>query len=288
MKALVFGTTGQVAQALAQTCPAGVQMVALSRAQADLSDPVACVAAIAAHPCDVIINAAAYTAVDRAEEEEALATVINGAAPAAMARAAAAAGIPFLHVSTDYVFDGTGEAPWRPEHATDPLNAYGRSKLVGEQGIQAAAGPHAILRTSWVFSETGANFVKTMLRLSDTRDALSVVNDQIGGPTAADDIAVALWSMAAQCHTGRAPSGIYHFAGAHDTTWECFARETFAQAGRDVTVTGIPASEYPTLAKRPMNSRMDCTSLEADFGITRPDWRASLGRVITALNGIES
>lgn len=279
MKLLVFGATGQVAMALRARVPGAVF---LSRAEADLSDPAACAAAIAASDAEAVINAAAWTAVDRAESEEAAATVVNGDAPAAMARAAAARGVPFLHVSTDYVFDGSGDRPWRPGDATGPLGAYGRSKLAGEMGVAAAGGTHAILRTSWVFSGHGANFVKTMLRLGKTRDTLSVVADQIGGPTAAADIVDALLAMAARLREVPGLTGTYHFAGAPDVSWAAFAREVFAQAGMATVVTDIPTTAYPTPARRPANSRLDCADLEA-FGIARPDWRASLGAVLREL-----
>lgn len=278
MTILVFGRTGQVATELLRQG----EVTALGRAEADLSDPAACAAAIAASDATAVINAAAYTAVDKAEEEEALATTVNGDAPAAMARACAAKGVPFLHVSTDYVFDGTGTQPWKPGDAVAPLGAYGRSKLAGEEGVRAAAGAHAILRTSWVFSAHGANFVKTMLRLSETRDALNVVDDQIGGPTPAADIAATLLAMAAAMADGR-EGGTYHYGGAPAVSWAAFAREIFARADRDVTVTGIPAADYPTPAARPLNSRMDGASLEADFGIAPPDWRSGLDAVLTDL-----
>ena len=283
MKVLVFGRTGQVAHELRRRVPGDVTLTALGRAAADLSDPEAAAAAITRHPADIVINAAAYTAVDRAEEEEALATVVNGASPTAMARAAADRGLPFLHISTDYVFDGSGTAPWRPEAPTAPLGAYGRSKLAGERGVRAAGG--TVLRTSWVFSAHGANFVKTMLRLAETRDRISVVADQVGGPTAAADIADALWTMAAAFHAGSARAGLYHFAGVPDVSWADFAREIFAQAGRAVTVEDIPTSAYPTPAARPGNSRLDCRDLETHFGITRPDWRRSLAEVMKELTG---
>ncbi|NUB46505.1 dTDP-4-dehydrorhamnose reductase [Fertoebacter nigrum] len=287
MQALIFGTTGQLALALARQVPAGVTAQHLSRAAADLADPAACAAAILAARPDVVINAAAYTAVDRAETDEAMALRVNGDSPAAMARASADLGIPFLHVSTDYVFDGSGTAPWQPDDATGPLGAYGRSKLAGEAGIRAAGGAHAILRTSWVFSADGANFVKTMLRLSETRDRLSVVGDQTGGPTPAAAIAAALWRMAQAFHAGQGAggglTGTYHFAGAPDVSWAGFARAIFAAAGRDVEVADIPTAAYPTPAARPANSRMDCTSLETVFGIARPDWRAGLDEVLAAL-----
>lgn len=277
---LVFGKTGQVATELQRQA----DVVALGRDQADLSDPYACALAIRAHNPAAVINAAAYTAVDKAEEQEPLATTINGEAPGAMAQACADLGIPFLHVSTDYVFSGTGTARWQVGDPTDPPNAYGRSKLAGELAVQAAGGNFAILRTSWVFSAHGANFLKTMLRLSETRDALTVVDDQIGGPTPADKIAEALLTMAHAMQAGQG-GGVYHFAGEPDTSWAGFAREIFAQAGKQVQVTGIPSSDYPTPARRPLNSRLDCTKLETDFGISAPDWRAGIARVLTDLKG---
>lgn len=281
MTVLVFGQTGQVAQELARRAPDAVY---LGRGQADLSDPAACTAAIRAHAPEVVINAAAYTAVDRAETDEAAALQVNGAAPGAMAQACADLGIPFLHVSTDYVFDGSGTAPWKPEDPVAPLGAYGRSKLAGEQAVRAAGARHVILRTSWVFSAHGANFVKTMLRLGADRPALRVVADQIGGPTPAGGIAAALLTMADALRQGAA-GGTYHYAGAPDTSWACFARETFAQAGLAVTVEDIPTEAYPTPARRPLNSRLDCATL-ADFGIARPDWQRALAEVVSELKGI--
>jgi len=281
---LVFGATGQVAQELRKRAP---HAAFLGRGTADLSDPQACDGAIRASGASAVINAAAYTAVDRAEEEEALATTINGAAPGAMARAAADLGIPFVQISTDYVFDGSGHHAWSPHDHTNPLGAYGRSKLVGEQAVQAAGGAYGILRTSWVFSAHGQNFVKTMLRLSETRDSLQVVEDQIGGPTAAGDIAQAVLVMAEALRQDASKSGIYHFAGAPDVSWAEFARAIFKLAGRGVEVTGIPATDYPTPAKRPGNSRMDCAATETVFGIHRPNWHDSLAQVMDDLKKAE-
>lgn len=278
MKILVFGRTGQVATELQRLA----EVTALGRVMADLAQPEDCAAAIRQHAPDLVINAAAYTAVDRAETEEELASVINGAAPGAMARACADLGIPFCHVSTDYVFDGGGVAPRRPTDPVAPCNAYGRSKLLGEEAVRAAGGQSAILRTSWVFSAHGNNFVKTMLRLSETRDTLNVVEDQIGGPTPAADIATALLIMGRAMVAGHA-GGLYHFSGAPDASWADFAREIFAQAGRATGVTGIPTSGFPTPAVRPQNSRLDCRTLEAEFGIGRPDWRVGLSRVLKEL-----
>lgn len=275
---LIFGKTGQVATELQRQA----DVIALGRDAADLGDPDACAAAIRAHAPTVVINAAAYTAVDRAEEDEEQAQVINAEAPGAMARACAGLAIPFLHVSTDYVFAGTGENAWRPTDPTGPQNAYGRTKLAGEEAVRAAGGNTAILRTSWVFSAHGNNFVKTMLRLSETRDHLTVVADQIGGPTPARAIAAALLTMARAMRTGQR-GGTYHFAGQPPTSWACFACETFALAGRAVTVEEIPTRAYPTPAARPLNSRLDCSSIKADFGIIPPDWQAELETVIAEL-----
>ena len=286
MRVLVFGKTGQVALALQrQAGRHGAILTALGRNVADLADPAACAAVLAARidEVDVVINAAAYTAVDRAEAEPDLARLVNAAAPAALARVAAAAGKPFLHISTDYVFDGSGSRPWHVDNPTGPLGIYGATKLAGEQGVVAAGGSHAILRTSWVFSADGSNFVKTMLRLGGQRDSLNVVADQIGGPTPADDIADALLKMAQALHAGQGTPGTYHFAGSPDVSWAAFAREIFVQAGMAVRVVDIPSTDYPTPARRPANSRLDCTSMQAAFGIARPDWRSGLAQVLRAL-----
>lgn len=279
MTILVFGKTGQVARELT----AFADVTCLDRSQADLEQPETCAAAIRAAAPTAVINAAAYTAVDRAEEEETLATVINGDAPAAMARECAALGIPFVSISTDYVFDGSGETPWQPTDPTGPLGAYGRSKLVGEQGIAQAGGTYGILRTSWVVSAHGNNFVKTMRRLEVERDQLSIVADQIGGPTPARDIAAACLSMARQLADDADKLGIYHFAGAPDVSWAGFARAIFAELETNCEVTDIPSSDYPTPAQRPLNSRLDCSSLETTFGISRPDWRQGLRDILRDL-----
>ena len=283
MNILVFGHNGQVATELRALAGADLQLTTLDRAAADLTDPAACAAAIAAHKPDAVINAAAYTAVDRAEEDEATAHAINADAPAAMAQACATQGIPFVTISTDYVFSGEGDAPWTPADATGPKGAYGRTKLAGEQAVAAAGGAWAILRTSWVVSAHGNNFVKTMLRLGATRDALTVVDDQIGGPTGAAEIAQACVTIARTLCDTPELSGIYHFAGAPDASWADFARGIFDKSGLGCTVTGIPSSEYPTPATRPLNSRMDCTATTAAFGIARPDWRVSLDAILAQL-----
>ncbi|MFN3274052.1 MAG: dTDP-4-dehydrorhamnose reductase [Paracoccus sp. (in: a-proteobacteria)] len=277
---LVFGRTGQVAQELAALAP---DATCLGRDSADLTDPDACAAAIMATRPQAVINAAAYTAVDRAETDAGIARLVNTDAPAAMARACADLGIPFLHISTDYVFDGAGEAPRSEDAPTGPLGVYGATKLAGEQAIAQAGGQWAVMRTSWVFSAHGGNFVKTMRRLGAERDRLTVVADQIGGPTPAADIAAAALTMIAAMQNDAARGGIYHFAGAPDTSWAGFAREIMAQAQLGAEVADIPSGDYPTPAARPLNSRLDCTKIAQDFGIARPDWRAGLARVLEQL-----
>lgn len=278
---LVFGTTGQVARELrSQSGPR--QLVGLSRADADLFDPGRCAAQILRFQPQAVINAAAYTAVDRAEEEEDLALVVNGKAPGEMARICASMDIPFLHISTDYVFAGKGEKPHQPTDPPEPQNAYGRTKLAGEDAVRAAGGRHVILRTSWVFSEHGANFVKTMLRLSEARSALSIVKDQIGGPTPARSIAQTLLTLADALCAGER-GGTYHYAGAPFCSWDQFAGQIFARAGREIEITGIQTSDYPTPALRPLNSRLDCASLETDFGIIPPSWEDALTRIVKVL-----
>ncbi|MEY4983577.1 MAG: dTDP-4-dehydrorhamnose reductase [Pseudomonadota bacterium] len=283
MKLLVFGQTGQVARELARRMPEGISARFLSRAEADLADPAACAAAIAASDADAVLNAAAWTAVDRAEAEEPAATVVNGDAPAAMARACAARAIPFLHVSTDYVFDGAGSAPFTPDHPTGPLGAYGRSKLAGERGILASGAQALVLRTSWVVSAHGANFVKTMIRLGRERESLRVVADQTGGPTPAAAIADALVTAARAMVAGQA-GGVHHFSGAPDVTWAEFARAIMAEAGLSCRIEDITTADYPTPARRPANSRLDCSAFTSAFGVARPDWRAALADIVQELS----
>lgn len=282
MKLLVFGKTGQVARELARRCPAGFDAQFLGRDEADLSDPDRCALAIAEANVDAVINVAAWTAVDTAETAELEATVVNGEAPGAMARACAAKAIPFLHVSTDYVFNGSGSDAFIPDHPTAPLGAYGRSKLAGEEAIRASGARHLILRTSWVVSAHGANFVKTMLRVGSDRDNLNVVSDQIGGPTPAAAIADALYRAATAMTAGHA-GGTHHFAGTPDVSWADFARSIMEAAHLPCQIEDIPTSDYPTPAQRPLNSRLDCTSFTREFGVARPDWKIGLQSIISEL-----
>lgn len=280
MRVLVFGQTGQVARELAKALP---DATFLGRDQADLTQPEACAQIIRDSDAEAVINAAAYTAVDQAETDEATAQLVNGDAPGAMARAAATRDLPFVHISTDYVFDGRGDAPYRPTDPTGPIGAYGRTKLAGEDAVRAAGGRFAILRTSWVVSAHGHNFVKTMLRLGAERDGLNVVADQVGGPTCAADIARAVVRMAQGLAGDVDLSGTYHFAGAPDVSWADLARQIFTHAGLTCQVTDIPSSAYPTPAARPENSRLDMTDTTARFGIERPDWRQGLRDILGEL-----
>lgn len=278
---LIFGRTGQVARELARLAP-GARFV--GRDEAELTDPAACAAVIGRETPAAVINAAAYTAVDQAEADGETARLVNAEAPGAMAGACAELGIPFLHVSTDYVFDGSGEAPRAEDAPTGPLGVYGQTKLDGERAIAAAGGQWAVMRTSWVFSAHGTNFVKTMRRLGAERERLTIVADQVGGPTPAAEIAAALLAMVRAMAADRGKGGLYHFAGSPDVSWAGFAGAIFARSGLSPEVVEIPTSAYPTPARRPLNSRLDCSAISRDFGIARPDWRAGLDRVIEELS----
>jgi len=291
LRVLMFGATGQVAREVRRRAGPELQVRALDRSAADLADPNACAALVADADVDVVINAAAYTAVDRAEDEIALAEQVNGVAPGAMAQAAAARNLPFLHVSTDYVFAGDADRPWCEDDPTGPINAYGRSKRTGEIAVAAAGGPHAVLRTAWVFSAHGANFLRTMLRLAAARDALSVVDDQIGDPTPAAAIADALITVAHAFNEGRGVSGVFHFSGGPGVSWRLFAEEIFRQASargmiaRVPKVTPIPSAAWPTPAARPRNSRLNCGRIASSYGIDKPDWRNAVDAVLADLAG---
>ena len=281
---LVFGSTGQVARELA-VLP---DTECLSREIADLTNPSGCAAVIRQRQPDAVINAAAYTDVDRAETEEELATLINGEAPGAMALVCAELDIPFVTISTDYVFDGNGQSPWSPTDEPRPLGAYGRSKRAGEIAVAATSARWVILRTSWVVSAHGKNFVKTMLRLGTSRDHLSIVADQVGGPTPARDIAHACYKLACDMRGDPAKGGIYHYAGQPNVSWADFAREIFRQAELNCSVEDIPTSDYPTPATRPLNSRLGCADLARDFALTQPDWRSGLSCILSDLRGCDS
>ncbi|MDC3002503.1 dTDP-4-dehydrorhamnose reductase [Paracoccaceae bacterium] len=276
---LVFGKTGQVATEL----QSHKDVIALGRDEADLSIPIICAEAIKRYKPCVVINAAAYTAVDKAESEENLANTINGDAPGSMATACAEHNIPLVHLSTDYVFDGLGTAPWTVADTPNPKNAYGRSKLKGEQAISNSGCVHAILRTSWVVSAHGNNFVKTMRRLSETRDRITVVDDQVGGPTCARNIAQTCISIAEQLIKDPGKSGVYHYSGQPNVSWCQFANAIFEQIDCKTIASPISTREYSTPASRPLNSRLDCRDMQDTFGIARPFWRDGLEDILRNL-----
>ena len=294
MRILVIGRSGQLAREIGRAAPGATR---LARAEADLSDPAACAAAIRARAgeVDAVINAAAWTAVDRAEAEEEAAHTVNAAAPGAMAAECAALGLPFLHVSSDYVFDGSGDGPWPEDAPAAPLGAYGRTKLAGERAVaeamaEAVAGsgaPHAILRTSWVVSAHGTNFVRTMLRLGAERDELSVVDDQVGAPTPAADLAAALLAMAARMRAPAPPSGTFHLQSRPFVSWAGLAAHIMARAGLSCRIRPIPSADYPTPAPRPLNSRLGGARLSDAFGLDPIDWRPGLDAILAELGALK-
>jgi dTDP-4-dehydrorhamnose reductase len=284
---LVAGKTGQLARGLVQEARRrGTALVALGRPELDLTEPQGLARAIEAHAPRAIVNAAAYTAVDKAETEPALAMAVNRDGAGALAAAAARLRVPFIHVSTDYVFDGRKDAPYVEDDAPSPLGAYGGSKLAGEAVVRAAYPGGVILRTSWVYSPFGQNFVTTMLRLADTRDKVQVVDDQHGAPTAAFDLATVILDLINRLTSAheRDAGGIYHLANQGETTWHGFAAAIFAgwaRRGRRVPVLeAITTAQYPTAAQRPANSRLDCGKIARTFGLRLPPWRSSLERCL--------
>lgn len=283
---LQFGSSGQLGTELTAVLSkdTGVRTTVLSRAEADFTDPSAIEnAVLKTGPLDVVINAVAYTAVDRAEQDEALAHRVNAESVEAMARACAARGVPLIHVSTDYVYDGAKPDPYVESDATAPLNAYGRTKLAGENRIRDHLPAHVILRTSWIYSASGRNFMTTMLRLGQERDEVRVVDDQHGAPTSARELAQAIGAIARQITGPAAPFGTYHYADAGETSWCGFAAEIFRQAGLKTRLLPIPASQYPTPARRPANSRLDLTKISRIFGIHPPAWQVALARVLAGM-----
>lgn len=283
---LQFGRSGQLGTELiaALSKDPGIRTTILSRAEADFTNPSAIEdVVLKAGKLDLVINAAAYTAVDRAEQEEAIAYRVNAEAVGAMARACAARAVPLIHVSTDYVYDGAKPGPYVESDPTGPVNAYGRTKLAGETLIRDHLPAHVILRTSWVYSARGRNFLTTMLKLGAERDEIRVVDDQVGAPTSARDMAEAIAVIARQI-TGPAPQfGTYHYADAGETSWHGFAAEILRQAGLKARAVPIPTAEYPTPARRPGNSRLDVTKISRIFGIHPPAWQTSLAKMLAGM-----
>lgn len=279
---LVTGGTGQVGTELrARAARYGMEVVAPGRAELDLSSPEAIDRFLDGRECGAVINSAAYTAVDRAESEPDLAHAVNAVAPEVLARATAARGLRLLQVSTDYVFDGSKDVPYDEADAVAPLGVYGASKEAGERAVREINPGHVILRTAWVVSPHGANFVKTMLRLGRERPVLRVVDDQRGCPTSAGDIADALLTIA----TGGGPPGTYHFVNAGAASWCDLARFVLERAGIDAPVEAITTADFPTPARRPANSRLSTAKLMRDYGITPRPWQDAVGEVADVLIG---
>lgn len=283
-RVFIAGEHGQIAQALAGAYNLRGDHVALvGRSTISVTDQRHLLSAVIAFDPDLVVNAAAYTAVDQAEDDKEAAFAINRDGAGFVAAAAEAAGVPVIHLSTDYVFDGKKQAPYLETDPTNPLSVYGESKLAGEIAVASCAGNHVILRTSWVCSPIGQNFVKTMLRLARDRDEVAVVDDQWAAPTFAADLAAAIMSIGdkfASADDCSGFSGIYHASSAGETTWYRLAREIMAQSavkgGPACRVRAIASSEYRTRAKRPADSRLDCSKLKRVFGISLPRWQASL------------
>ena len=296
MKILLLGKNGQVGWELQRALAPLGELTALDRQGddglcGDLTNLDGLAATVRAVQPQVIVNAAAYTAVDKAEGEPELAQRINAEAPAALAREAAALGALLVHYSTDYVFDGSGSAPWAEDAPTGPLGVYGATKLAGEHAIVQTGCPHLILRTSWVYAARGGNFARTMLRLAQERERLTVIDDQWGAPTGAELIADVTAHAVAQTRQQPARASIYHLAAAGETTWFSYAKYVLALAGqaqkaikiKATELLPIPTSAYPTPARRPHNSRLDTRKLQTRFGLALPPWQHGVSRMLAEI-----
>lgn len=284
MRVLITGRDGQLAQSLRRLADdQGVELLAIGRPDLDLGDARS-IEALADYGPDLVINAAAYTAVDQAEDEPEQAMRVNAEGAGLVAAMASRVGAPIIQISTDYVFDGMAERPYAEDAPTNPVGAYGRSKLKGEARVRGAATEHLIVRTSWVYSATGRNFVRTMLDLAKDRDVVRVVADQQGTPTAADDLAAGLLVAARQVFRTRAGWGTYHLAGKGTTSWATLARHVFECAEREglpkATVEDVTTADYPTRARRPANSALNSERFADAFGYVMPEWRSSVARVV--------
>jgi len=290
VRMLVTGRNGQIVRSLIERSPQRFEVVALGRPQLDLVGPAdAIVTGITAAQPDVIVSSAAYTQVDKAESEPDVAFAVNEHGAGAVAKAAHSLSVPLIHISTDYVFDGSKMSPYCEDDSTHPTGIYGASKLAGERAVLAAHANSALLRTAWVYSPFGSNFVKTMLRLAESRDEISVVADQRGNPTSALDIADAIFTVAANLIAGDRANqrGVFHMTGSGDASWSEFAQAVFAasaeEGGTSARVNPITAAEYPTPARRPTNSRLDCEKLALAHGVRLPPWQASMKEVVERL-----
>lgn len=285
MRILITGSRGQVGTELVRLAPQWAEVIALDSTQLDVSESEAVSKMVKEKKPALIINASAYTAVDRAETDQQRAYAVNRDGPVNLASVAQELGIPLFHISTDYVFNGNASESYLESSAVDPRSVYGRSKLMGEQGVAAACSQYIILRTSWVFAAHGTNFLKTMLRLGEERSELGVVSDQHGGPTSAASIARTLWDLVHRYRdagSARFEWGVFHFSGAPATTWYGFAHQIFSQARQLGIIERIPdlkpitSEAYPTPAQRPAYSVLNCTRLFATHQICQPDWREDL------------
>ena len=292
MKILLFGANGQVGWELQRSLSTLGELIALDRHSTELCGDLANLAGItntvtSVRP-DVVVNAAAYTAVDKAEADIQTAQLINATAPGAMAQAASAVGAWLVHYSTDYVFDGSGDTPWMEANPTGPLNAYGCTKLEGERHIVESCAKHLIFRTSWVYAARGGNFAKTMLRLAQERETMQVINDQFGAPTGADLLADVTAHAIRQVLNRPNDAGVYHLAAAGQTTWFDYSKHVIAQsieaqAAPEIivkTIKPVATSAFPTAAKRPHNSRLNTGKLERTFGLTMPPWQLGVNRML--------
>ncbi|MCX2898910.1 dTDP-4-dehydrorhamnose reductase [Pseudomonas mandelii] len=285
MKILISGQHGQVSRELQLRLGVLGELIVLGRDQMDLAQPDQIRQQIQRLRPDLIINAAAHTAVDLAESEPEAAFAVNGVAPGILAEEALELGVPLIHYSTDYVFDGSKPGPYTEDDAPNPLGVYGQSKLAGERAITQVEGQHLILRTSWVYSNHGRNFLLTMQRLLQEKPQLRIVADQIGAPTWAGTIAVSTFALIERWQAGDAGAwGIYHLSAEGETSWFGFAQaigEELRKQGKPcANLLPIPSSEYPTPAARPLNSRLDCTRLQQEWGVSQPVWTAALGECL--------
>jgi len=293
MRLVVTGKNGQVVSALQALASADLEIVTLGRPELDLAQPETVLQALRDAKPDVVVSAAAYTAVDKAESESELAFAVNRDGAGAAAQAAKELCVPIIHLSTDYVFDGAKATPYIETDPVGPTSVYGLSKLEGEKAVSATTGNHVILRTAWVYSQYGNNFVKTMLRLGENRDEINVVADQFGCPTSANDIAEATISIARRLSKDSSAflRGVFHLVGTGETNWADFARQVFEfsaeNGGKPVVVTDITTAEYPSTALRPANSRLNCSKLDEVYGIRLPEWQKSTRAVVSALAHIK-
>lgn len=289
MRLAVTGSRGQVVQSLLERAGTGAEVIALGRPVLDLADPASVLPALEAAAPDIIISVAAYTAVDRAEEEAEAAFAVNAAGAGAVAQAASRLGVPVIHLSTDYVFSGQKDAPYNEGDPTDPLGIYGASKLAGEHAVLSACTNSVVLRTAWVYSPFGSNFVKTMLRLGREREELGVVADQLGNPTSALDIADGVLAVAKNLlgDDASALRGVFHMTAQGEASWAEFASAIFEASrsldGPVARVKAITTAEYPTPAPRPANSRLDCAKLERVHGVRLPPWQPATADVVKQL-----